>query len=113
MCRKIGCPELIDNPGYCPNHAHIEHNRFSSLNKADGSKAFYGGAKWKKTRAAFRAANPLCAACKRENIVAKGNLVDHIKERNDIIADGGDPYDWQYLETLCFKHHNRKLRERR
>ena len=113
VCRKTGCNELLDAPGYCAKHAHLERARFSGLKKAAGSEAFYGSSRWKWTRDSFRRANPLCAACLREGAIIKGNLVDHVVERPELIAMGKDPCDWDYLETLCTSHHQKKLRRRK
>jgi len=112
ICRKVGCNKLVDSPGYCQDHKHIEKNRFKGLRKAEGSRAFYGSSKWRKCSLAYREANPLCAECKRNGLVVKGDLVDHMVERPTLIARGDDPYDWQHLQTLCQSCHNKKLRER-
>lgn len=113
ICRKTGCHDLIDVPGYCDKHKYIEKDRFKGLTKSTGSEAFYGSSRWKWTRDSFRRANPLCAACQREGRVIRGQLVDHVVERGDVIAMGGDPCDFQYLETLCNSHHQKKLRSRK
>ena len=108
----VGCNALIEDPGYCDQHKHIETNRFRSLKKAHGSREFYSGKKWTETSKQFRVANPLCAECKRNGKITKVHLVDHNPERNEILAMGGNPYDWQYLEGLCHPCHNKKLRQR-
>lgn len=111
ICGKTGCNELIDGPGRCEEHKIVD--KFKDLERASGSKEFYGSAKWKKTRAKFRQKNPLCCQCKAEGLITKMDIVDHIEERNDLIARGEDPCDPQYLQSLCHPHHNAKLRERR
>ena len=113
ICRKVGCNALIPEPGYCQEHEDIEANRFKDLRKAPGSRAFYGGRQWTKTAKAFRQRYPLCADHKRRGLIVKGGLVDHKIERNELIARGLDPYDFEYLQTLCHDCHNKKLRERR
>lgn len=40
----------------------------------------------------------------REGRTEPAVIVDHVKE----IADGGDPYDWDNLQSLCLPCHNRK-----
>lgn len=45
-------------------------------------------------------------------IIKKGDLVDHVVERLDIIAMGENPLDWKYLQTLCYACHNKKLAQR-
>lgn len=113
ICRQVNCWATIPSPGYCVQHEDVEANRFKELHKAPGSRAFYGSRKWTRTARAYRQANPLCADHKSRELVVKGDLVDHTTERNELIARGLDPYDWEYLQTLCHSCHNRKLRERR
>jgi len=112
ICRQAGCPALVPSPGYCEQHKHIEADRFKELRKAPGSRAFYGSRKWTRTARAYRREYPLCAAHLRRGLVVKGDLVDHKIERNELIARSLDPYDKQYLQTLCHSCHNVKLRER-
>ena len=113
ICRLVGCGALIPSPGYCTEHADIELNRFKELHKAPGSRAFYGSRKWTRTALSFRKANPLCADHKRRDMVVKGDLVDHTIEVPALIARGLNPFDWEYLQTLCHSCHNKKLRARR
>lgn len=112
ICRAVGCGTLINESGFCDQHKHIEKDRFKGLKKAPGSRKFYGGKRWTQTSKSFRRANPLCAECLRNGIRTAVQLVDHVVERNDLIARGDNPYDWQWLEGLCHKCHNRKLRAR-
>ncbi|WP_288297318.1 HNH endonuclease signature motif containing protein [uncultured Pyramidobacter sp.] len=65
---------------------------------------FYQSTEWRKLRAAYRRAHPLCEECLREGRTEPAVIVDHVKE----IADGGDPYDWDNLRSLCLACHNRK-----
>ena len=113
ICRKVGCGALIPSPGYCSVHEDIEANRFKELHKAPGSRAFYGSRKWTRTARAYRQRYPLCADHMRRALVVKGDLVDHIVERNELIAKDLDPYDFEYLQTLCHSCHNKKLRARK
>ena len=113
ICRQVGCGALIPRPGYCEQHVAVEANRFEDLRKAPGSREFYGGRKWTRTARAYRQANPLCEDHKRRALIVKGDLVDHKIERGELIANELDPYDWDYLQTLCHSCHNRKLRARK
>ena len=54
-------------------------------------------------------ANPLCAACKAQDVfrdctLNRAGVVDHIIA----ISDGGHRTDPRNLWTLCFEHHERK-----
>ena len=110
ICRKTNCGALIDTPGFCVDHPP---KKFEGLARAPGSRAFYGGSRWTKTSRAYRRANPLCAGHGRLGRVLKGDMVHHTIERPELVAKGLDPYDWEYLETLCNACHNRELRTRR
>ena len=69
----------------------------------------YGSSAWKKLRTAFKRANPLCQMCQDKGIVMQGNTVDHITPINQ----GGDPYAWSNLQTLCTSCHNSKCGKER
>ena len=112
ICRQTGCNNLIPSPGYCEQHKRDEGDRFKGLERAPGSRAFYGSHAWTKTARAYRQDNPLCAEHKRRGMIVKGDLVDHVTERGELEARGLDPLDWRYLQTLCHSCHNRKLRDR-
>ena len=62
---------------------------------------FYDSAKWRKLRSIYIRRHPMCEhpGCNKA-----GNVVDHIIP----IRQGGNPLDWDNLQTLCHSHHNRK-----
>jgi len=113
ICRQHGCNRLIDAPGYCDTHNTTGSSRFAELQRAPGSSRFYGGAAWKRVRAAYRRDNPLCEQCKRLGIISIGRVIDHIVERNDLIARGDSPYDPAFLQNLCTSCNMAKLRARK
>lgn len=56
---------------------------------------FYNGAAWRDLAKAHKAANPLCinhARCK-----GLAYITDHVKP----IREGGAPYAWDNLQSLC------------
>lgn len=61
----------------------------------------YNNRKWRELSKRFRQAHPLCAECERQGRITQGRHCDHIKS----IQDGGDPYDWNNLQTLCIDCH--------
>ncbi|MCB2190420.1 MAG: HNH endonuclease [Deltaproteobacteria bacterium] len=65
------------------------------------SRFSYSRASWKRLRAAKLRANPLCEHCIKPTVATQ---VDHIVA----IAKGGDPYDWDNLQSLCASCHSRK-----
>ena len=112
ICRRVGCNVLVSEPGFCHIHKNYDKQRFQQLNKATGSRQFYGGTRWTKTAKAYRRRYPLCAQHKAQGLIVKGALVDHKVERGKLVSMGLDPYDFEYLQTLCVSCHNKKLRER-
>jgi len=68
------------------------------------NSAFYSSTAWKKLRAAFKRANPICAWCIRKGMIVPASVVYHVTP----ISQGGDPYAWDNLQSLCEKCHNQK-----
>lgn len=69
----------------------------------------YNDPRWRKLRKQFIMANPFCYICNAQGVLTdctryRAGVVDHKKE----ITDGGDPWDWDNLQTLCTQHHNEK-----
>ena len=58
---------------------------------------------WRRIRAAYIAANPLCEECKRNGYTVAGEQVDHIVPRH---RGGGHGFD--NLQTLCVPCHEKK-----
>lgn len=69
--------------------------------------AFYKTYRWRRTSEQYRKTNPLCCMCEDEGRTKKANVVDHIKP----IKEGGQLYDWNNLQSLCHKHHNKKTKQ--
>jgi 5-methylcytosine-specific restriction protein A len=66
--------------------------------------SFYNSWPWRKLRKAFRIKNPLCKHCLDKDEVTPMKVVDHIVP----IKAGGEPLDWDNLQSLCEKCHNKK-----
>jgi 5-methylcytosine-specific restriction protein A len=65
---------------------------------------FYSSTAWRRLRAAYKQQNPLCTVCFRKGIYKPATVVDHIIP----IKAGGEPLDWDNLQSLCTHHHNSK-----
>ena len=63
----------------------------------------------RKLRQAKLNADPLCERCVREDRVRSADEVNHVKP----ISEGGDPWAWGNLESLCRDHHKRAHGARR
>tara|TARA_R110002020_G_scaffold466850_1_gene689882 strand:+ start:2740 stop:3093 length:354 start_codon:yes stop_codon:yes gene_type:complete len=84
--------------------------------KSKGSRRFqqnnseldvYQTKQWKGTRSHHIRMNPICKQCKEEDgRVVPGEVVDHIIP----VRQGGKPFDFDNLQTLCHDHHNIKSR---
>ena len=74
----------------------------------DSADQFYGTTRWRKLRAVFRAANPLCAECAKAGRTVAGLEVHHLKPRRQFPELA---YDLNNLEHLCKPCHSRKIRQ--
>lgn len=75
-----------------------------------GQHSHLYGSRWRKERAAFLRANPLCRLCKEQSDRAMpASVVDHkIAHRGDMRLFW-DRSNWQ---PLCFTHHNAHAQQR-
>ena len=81
---------------------------FENARKTDNSK-FYNSTKWRKLRKLFVAQNPVCVHCEQKGFTTAVAEVDHIVP----IRLGGDPYDFNNLQSLCKSCHARKSAKER
>jgi 5-methylcytosine-specific restriction protein A len=99
-CGHPGCPNLTD--GYfCPAHTKAEQKRYNRYDRNPESNRRYGRA-WKKIRAAFLAANPLCEICQKTGRLTPATLAHHKKP----LAEGGTN-SFDNLTALCTECHSR------
>lgn len=104
-CNHPGCPALITGAGsYCSRHQPVRQryhqDKHYDLTKRDDSWKEYGGAQWKKTRAAYLAKHPVCECCKKN----AAKLVHHLKP----FRDNPDlRYEESNLRSYCFPCHNK------
>lgn len=117
-CSHSGCKRLIDlNKRYCDKHKPKD----SHVSKtSDYANEIHSSNRWRKTSRLYREANPICEAClkaskgqqragQRAGMINLATSVDHIKS----LADGGSPYDWNNLQSLCDYHHAIKSQQER
>ncbi|WP_353892917.1 HNH endonuclease signature motif containing protein [Proteinivorax hydrogeniformans] len=93
-CKHPGCPNLTDKR-YCKIHTE---NRPSAAARGYDSR-------WRKVRARFLKANPLCVKCNEDGILVNATVVDHIvphRGNRQLLWDEGN---WQ---ALCKRCHDRK-----
>jgi 5-methylcytosine-specific restriction endonuclease McrA len=65
----------------------------------------YYDAKWRKARARFLSANPLCTECRRHNYLVEATEVDHVIEHKGDYKLFWDQTNWA---PLCHECHSRK-----
>jgi 5-methylcytosine-specific restriction protein A len=99
-CAYPGCARLTYRC-YCEQHEPLMTRQYNHYLRDPATAKRYGAA-WKKTRAAYLAANPLCVICQRNGRLTPAALVHHkIK-----LSDGGTN-DWTNLMSLCDACHSR------
>ena len=102
-CRHPGCPELT-NETFCEKHKKESNKIYNQYKRDELSRTFYKTAIWIETRKKKLRLNPLCEECQRNGTMVIGKIVDHIIP----IKQGGEPYDLDNLQTLCWSCHSRK-----
>jgi 5-methylcytosine-specific restriction protein A len=98
-CGHRGCPKLTRGR-YCEEHAKLKAKQYNRFHRDPDSYKRYGGA-WKKIRAAFLKANPLCELCRERGRFTPATLVHHKRK----LTDGGTN-DWSNLQALCDSCHS-------
>jgi 5-methylcytosine-specific restriction protein A len=99
-CKFQGCPNLTDG-AFCEQHKQTENQRYNRYQR-DPDHAKRYGTQWRKIRARYIAAHPLCELCKSEGWLTPAEQVHHKVK----VADGGSN-DWENLQALCQSCHSR------
>lgn len=102
-CRYPGCAELT-NELYCEKHKKEMNKQYNQHERDLFSKTFYSSPKWREVRKRKLQQQPFCEECKRNGTIIKATIVDHIVP----IKQGGQPYDMNNLQSLCWSCHSRK-----
>lgn len=116
ICNKINCGKLLDKRGYCDKHAYIKDEiarkswAIIKDKQDDKERLFYNNSLWHRRSKEHRAMYPLCEQCKKEKRITAGTLVHHNPDLRTLWEKGLNPYIDDFLETLCFACHNRKLK---
>jgi len=113
-CNYPGCPRLVRS-GYCDDHRRILTSPFERLSekKTPEQKAFYSSQRWTQASRLYRAEHPLCERCHDRGIVMPAEMVHHTTPLTDLISQGLDPYNHDYLQALCNRCHMEDLRAKR
>lgn len=97
-CRHPGCPKLVEGR-YCEEHAPIHAG-----DRAGAAGRGYDS-RWRKARARYLKAHPLCVRCRQEGKYVRATVVDHIKPHRGDAELFWDESNWQ---ALCKHHHDVK-----
>ena len=100
-CRYPGCPELTHRR-YCAAHTKVENKRYEKYDRNPDTHKRYDG-RWKKIRATYMAAHPLCEECKQHGRLTPAQEVHH----KIPLANGGT-HDTSNLRALCKSCHSRE-----
>ncbi len=122
-CSHPNCKKLVNlNERYCSRHKPKD----SHVSKtSDYANEIHSSNRWRKTSRLYREAHPICEACikaskegdqshrkradKRAGMMNLATSVDHIVP----LFAGGEPYDWDNLQSLCDYHHALKSQRER
>lgn len=99
-CAYPGCPNLT-NEKYCEEHKEIgkqEHN----ATKHDPNHSKKYGNNWRRLRAAYAKAHPLCEECLKKGRLTPVEEVHHIVPLNR-----GGKNEWDNLMSLCQSCHTK------
>lgn len=125
VCRKYcshsGCKRLVNlDQRYCDRHKPKQQQQHISKT-SDYANEIHSSNRWRRTSLLYREANPICEAClraskegdqsreKRAGMINLATSVDHIVP----LFAGGEPYDWDNLQSLCDYHHSLKSQAER
>lgn len=65
--------------------------------RVKANTAIYNGKQWRNLAMRHKIANPICVHCEAKGIVSPVEVTDHILPINQ----GGQPYAWDNLQSLC------------
>ena len=96
-CRYPGCPNLCEKGVFCE-----EHRKEWSHDALRGGTSERGyDSRWRAARKLYLRKHPLCAACRRANILTPATVVDHIIPHRGDERLFWDEANWQPLCKPC------------
>lgn len=102
-CSFPGCGRLTDDR-YCDEHRQIAGRHYNKYQRDSDTSQRYGR-EWRRIRARYIQAYPLCEQCDKEGRLTPAEEVHHILP----IADGGT-HDDDNLMALCKSCHSKVTR---
>jgi 5-methylcytosine-specific restriction protein A len=98
-CSHPGCPKLTDGR-FCEEHAKEESTNYNHYQRDPAINKRYGS-QWRKVRAQYLSAHPLCERCERHGKLTAATEVHHIRP-----LDNGGTNDFENLMALCKPCHS-------
>ncbi|PZR07117.1 MAG: HNH endonuclease [Archangium gephyra] len=95
-CAAPACRALVRGGRFCADHVSRGAAARALGGRGTSHERGYD-ARWRKARAAFLAAHPLCAECQRHGRVTPARVVDHIKPHRGDEALFWNEANWQAL----------------
>jgi 5-methylcytosine-specific restriction protein A len=99
LCSYPGCAELVDGR-FCEVHKKQEQTFYNKFRRNPETNKRYGS-KWRKIRAAYISAHPLCEECKAQGRLVAAQEIHHIVP----LSEGGTN-EWANLRALCKSCHS-------
>ena len=99
-CAHRGCAALTTNR-YCDTHAKEYMKHYNKFERDPNANKRYGS-RWRKIRAAFLLANPLCELCRDNGRFVPAEMVHHKRK----LSEGGT-HEKGNLRALCQECHSR------
>jgi len=99
-CAFPDCPALTHGK-YCEQHKQTDNRYYNKYQRDPAINKRYGS-DWKKIRARYIKANPLCELCKAKGRYVPAEVVHHIME-----LEHGGTHDFENLQSLCKSCHSR------
>ena len=103
-CSFPGCPNLTDGQ-FCDVHRKEARKKYDRYKRAPDVNRKYGRA-WKRIRARYAAAHPLCEMC-----LAEGKLVPVEEIHHILPVSKGGTHSEDNLMSLCRSCHEKIHRE--
>jgi 5-methylcytosine-specific restriction protein A len=101
LCAEPRCPREARRRGRCVEHARDYERERDERRRV--ARKVYNRKRWDLTRRAQLHRHPLCAVC--------GAVATDVHHKRDL-ADGGDPWALEGLESLCHSCHSQETRRR-
>lgn len=102
-CAFQGCPCLVSaGEMYCEEHKLLRQKQYDRYNRTPGHNERYGKA-WRRVRAAYAKAHPLCEECLKEGKLVPLDEVHHL-----VPLSKGGTNKWENLMSLCKSCHTKK-----